>query len=123
MTMLTFKDYVKEMGESEKHAVRSDLILLLQHLLSREYTTGITFQYNQKRWDDEIAEYRSRLLKLITKRRSLKPVLRNIDLSSAYGLAWKAIDDKFKGRFVFPRSCPYTLEQAVGPDVWRKLNE
>jgi hypothetical protein len=33
MTMLKFRDYIKEMSESEKHAARSNLILLLQHTL------------------------------------------------------------------------------------------
>ena len=45
MTPSAFKDYIKEMSESEKHAVRSNLILLPQHLLSRDYTTGTVLQY------------------------------------------------------------------------------
>lgn len=123
MTPSAFKDYIKEMSESEKHAVRSNLILLPQHLLSRDYTTGTVLQYNQQGWEGEISDYRSRLLKLIEKRRGLKPVLNSVDLPGAYGLALRAVTKKFKEQcFTFPRSCPYSLEDAVGPEVWRKLN-
>jgi hypothetical protein len=81
--LLTVKDYVKEMGEFEKQAVRSTLIVLLQHLLSRDYATGMVLRYNLPGWDDEIAEFRSRLLKLIGNRSGLKAVLTNTDLSKA----------------------------------------
>jgi hypothetical protein len=123
MTMLKFKDYIKEMSESEKHALRSNVILLLQHLLSRDYTKGTILQYNLQGWNDEIADYRSRLLKLITKRAGLKPMLKGIDLPGVHALALRAVEKKFKGQgFSLPDSCPYSLEQIVGSDVWRKLN-
>jgi hypothetical protein len=50
-------------------------------------------------------------------------MLKGIDLPAVHALALRAVEKKFKAQgFSFPHWCPYSLEQIVGPDVWRKLN-
>ena len=118
--ILKFRDYLKEDG-SDRNAARHLFVRLLEHLLYRYYTPTSVLRDHRKGWDGEISSFRARLLFLVSQHGSLKPMFRDIDLASAYILALRFADRKFPK--MFPRECPFALEQIVGPDIWRKLHE
>jgi Domain of unknown function DUF29 len=119
---LKFRESISEMSRSDKHAVRSNLTVLLQHLLKRDCVKGTILRNNQRKWEDEIEESRRRLLGLVTKHPGLKAEFRDISLPSIYADALKTVEKEYEA-LPFRHSSPYTLQQVVGSRVWRQLNE
>jgi hypothetical protein len=68
----TIEEYQRDMGTSDKHALRSHLTGLLEHLLKLNLTQGQILSENRKLWQDEVDEHRARLLNLITRHPGVK---------------------------------------------------
>jgi hypothetical protein len=100
---------VEGMGKSEVRALESRLEVLIAHLLK--------WQFQQERrsnsWYATILEQRKRIEILLRKNPSLKNVLADI-FNDAYEVAIFAASKEtgFKPT-VFPKECPYTIQQIL----------
>jgi hypothetical protein len=102
---------IEAMARKDRKAVKSNLIVLLIHLLRYQYQP----EQRSNSWRGSVLEHRRRLRDDFEESPSLRPQAASV-FARAYtdareqasvetGLALKA----------FPRSSPYTLEQALDP--------
>jgi hypothetical protein len=100
---------MESMGKSEKRALESRLMVLLQHLLKWQHQPN----FRGKSWELTIKEQRLRIEKIIRDNPSLKRQLEACFLE-AYPFAViqaakeTGIDDK-----AFPETCEWRLEQVL----------
>jgi hypothetical protein len=105
---------IESLGRSDKRAIESDLNVVLVHLLKW------AFQPDERKrgWRSSIAEHRHR----IAKRTKESPSLRNypsVVLADEYAYARQtAADETGLPESVFPRACPFTIEQVLDPDFY-----
>jgi len=121
---LKFDEHLAEMSRSDQHEAESRLIRALEHLLKMrcEQIPEAVRERNARGWQGTIDEQRRRLLRLIQMHGSLKPHLRNMDLSKAHREALKALHVEWPS-VDLPGNCPFTLEEIVGEEVMKELRE
>ena len=105
---------LEDMGKSERHALSSHLKVLIAHLLKWCYQPafrGVSWQLSIDNARDEIAE-------LLEDSPSLRPSLPDI-IERRYPAARKrALRETGLAESVFPRQCPFSLEQLFDEDFW-----
>lgn len=103
---------IESMGRNEKHALQSNLIVVLMHLLKYKYQPT----HRSTSWLSSIAEHRDRLDITLTDSPSL-----HLDIEKF----WFKCYDKARKRAAietqlpidtFPKCSPFTVEQALDPD-------
>jgi Domain of unknown function DUF29 len=114
LTELDLENLIEEietMGRSEKKALRSNLEVVLMHLLKYKYQA-------EKRgsWRATIREHRKRLREALEESPSLKPYFYKV-----FGLCYDdarllAADETELPLATFPEQSPFTPEQALDPD-------
>ncbi len=105
-------DEIAEMSRSEKRRLKSNLIIVLLHLLKWQYQPD----RRSRSWASSIAEHRRRVHEALEASPSLKPYIENI-LSSAYTSAVKlASIETGIAQSAFPNECPYTIAQSLHDD-------
>jgi hypothetical protein len=100
------------MGRRERQSLKSNLVVLLLHLLKWQ------FQPDQQSnsWKASIVEHRQRLQDSLEESPSLKPYLKTI-LLRAYGNAVeRAAAETGLAEATFPQACPYTISQMMAKD-------
>jgi len=100
---------LEDMGKSNKHALKSRIIVLVTHLLKWQYQ-----QENQSTsWEGSIKEQRRRLALLLKDFPSLKNAI-NEAIQEGYddAVEWAADETGFK-KNTFPSQCPYTSNQLL----------
>ena len=104
-------DEVESMGASERKELISRLEVLLTHLLKCQFQP----KRRGRSWDLTIQEQRSRLLDLLEENPSLgNPENLHASLAKAYKYGVIAAQKETNlSRGVFPRECPYTLENVL----------
>ena len=107
-------DEIETMGRSEKKALRSNLELVLMHLLKYKYK----YQAEKRSgsWRTTIREHRKRIRQALEESPSLKPYFDEV-----FGLCYDdarllAADETELHLATFPEESPFTLEQALNPD-------
>jgi Domain of unknown function DUF29 len=100
---------IEDMGRSARKAIKSNLIVLLTHLLK--------FQFQREQrcsgWRGSVVEHRRRLRDDFEESPSLRPYAAEV-FARAYGDAREqASAETGLPLRSFPRSCPYTLEQTL----------
>jgi hypothetical protein len=114
-----------DLGKSEKNALKSNLTILLAHLLK------LTIQHDvpdmmKGSWYDSVVEHRQRVLNHLTDTPSLKSFLLEA-LEKAYPDARKvAIKESQLAKFgvripeekEYPKVCPFSIEQILDEDFY-----
>ncbi len=105
-------DEIETMGRSEKKALRSNLEVVLMHLLKYKYQA----EKRSGSWRATIREHRKRLRESLEESPSLKPYF-----SEVFGLCYDnarllAADETELHLATFPEQSPFTPEQALDPD-------
>jgi len=115
LTELDLENLIEEietMGRSEKKALRSNLEVLLMHLLKYEYQA----EKRSGSWRATIREHRKRLREALEESPSLKPYF-----SEVFGLCYDdarllTADETELHLAIFPEQSPFTPEQTLDPD-------
>jgi Domain of unknown function DUF29 len=105
-------DEIEDMGRSEKHRLKSNLIVVLLHLLKWEYQRS----HRSRSWAGSIIEHRGRIQDALKDSPSLKPYLEDI-LAEAYTRALKqALAETGLPADTFPAECDYEIAQILNDD-------
>jgi hypothetical protein len=102
-------DEVADLGRSEKRAIRSNLNVLLIHLIEWTYQPG----QRKGGWEVSIGEHRARLLEDLVDSPSLKDYPAEV-LEKEYALARKrAALEMRKSVRALPETCPFSIDQVL----------
>ncbi|MFN6516634.1 MAG: DUF29 domain-containing protein [Nostoc sp. CreGUA01] len=114
-TQLDLENLIEEietMGRSEKKALRSNLEVVLMHLLKYQYQA----EKRSGSWRATIREHRKRLKEALLESPSLKPYFDEV-FGECYDHArLLAADETELPIATFPEQCPLTPEQVLDPD-------
>lgn len=100
---------IDSMGRKDKKAIKSNLVIVLLHLLKHQFRP----KRRSRSWLDSILEHRQRLRDDLAESPSLRGHL-EVVLAAAYADARaRAITQTGLSERAFPRTSPYTLEQAL----------
>jgi hypothetical protein len=103
---------IEWMGRKDKKSIKSNLVIVLLHLLKHEFQP----KRRSRSWLDSILEHRQRLRDDLEESPSLRGHLEAV-LPDAYADARaRAITQTGMSDGPFPRTSPYTLEQALDPE-------
>lgn len=103
---------IESLGKSEKRAIRSNLVVLILHLLKWRYQP----EKQSRSWKSSIREHRRRIGDLLIDSPSLKNYLPEI-LSSCYLAAKKQASDETGLSIVaFPEVCPFSVVECLDED-------
>jgi len=103
---------IADIGRSEKRGLRSDLTVVLRHLLKWQYQ----LEHRSRSWMASIVEHRIRVAQALEESPSLKPYVEK-DLATAYRHAVKvAIAETGLPDKTFPAECPYAIAQVLNED-------
>ena len=107
---------LEDMGANKKRAIVRHLMRLLQHLLKYKMQP----QLRSKSWQLTIRNQREDLQELLEESPSLVHMLHDPERwRRAYARAVsEASIETGMDESVFPRECPFTVEQALNPDFW-----
>ncbi|MEH2372503.1 DUF29 domain-containing protein [Nostoc sp.] len=110
-------DEIETIGRSEKKALRSNLEVMLMHLLKYKYQA----EKRSGSWRATIREHRKRLRQALEESPSLKPYFDEV-----FGLCYDearllAADETELHPAIFPEQSPFTPEQALDPDFLPEL--
>ncbi|MGK7931619.1 MAG: DUF29 domain-containing protein [Microcystaceae cyanobacterium] len=120
LDQLDYENLIEEieaMGKSQKHALKSNLIVILMHLLKYQYQP----EKRSNSWRYTIREHRRRVITLLEDSPSLKPYLTEV-FEGCYDYGVKeAADETGLSRNIFPVKSPFSLEETLDfdflPDV------
>jgi hypothetical protein len=100
---------IEDMGRSARKAIKSNLIVLLTHLLKFQFQP----EQRSSGWHGSVVEHRRRLRDDFEESPSLRPYAAEV-FARAYGDAREqASAETGLPLRSFPRSCPHTLDQAL----------
>ncbi|NER27361.1 MAG: DUF29 domain-containing protein [Symploca sp. SIO1C4] len=104
---------IEDMGRSERRSLKSNLIVLLLHLLKWE------FQPLERKggWESSIIEHRSRIRDALKDSPSLKPYLESIFAESYTEARKRARAETGLLLEAFPSQCPYKLTELTDSDI------
>ena len=110
-----FKELVEEiadLGIGAKKAVKSNLVVVLLHLLKHQFQ----IRRRSRSWHASIVEHRQRLRDDFRASPSLRGYARTVFEEAYADARARAIVQTGLSERVFPRTSPYTCEQALDPD-------
>jgi Domain of unknown function DUF29 len=103
---------IESLGKQQRQELRNRLRILLAHLLKWEYQA----EKRSRSWQSTIREQREQIEDLLSDSPSLKAYLEEaLEISYSRGLAL-AVDKTELDAEVFPKKCPYTLEQVLSQE-------
>ena len=103
---------IEDMGRSEKRAIKSNLIVLLLHLLKYKYQQ----EKRSNSWGSSIVEHRRRLLDDFDASPSLKRYMTEV-FEDCYSSARKqAMYETGLPIATFPDKCPFEIAEILNPD-------
>jgi len=109
-------DEVGDSGRSQKRAIRSDLGVLLLHLIKWTYQP----ERRKGGWESSIIEHRDRLREELEDSPSLRGYAEGL-LEDQYRKARRhAADQMRRSARSIPEACPFTMRQLLDPDYWPK---
>lgn len=107
---------LEALGASEKRELSSRIEVLLMHLLKWEYQPS----HQGRSWRLTIGNQRLDIERLLDDNPSLKSKLSEVLDKSYLRAAKKAHLETDLPISVFPKKCPYTLEQVLDDEFWPK---
>ncbi len=103
---------IESMGRSEKHALESNLVVILMHLLKYKYQS----EKRSNSWKGTIREHRRRLTRTFKDSPSLQPYFQEV-LPECYQDARKqASDETGLSLDAFPVEFPFTVDECLNED-------
>jgi hypothetical protein len=103
---------LKDMGRSERRRLRSNLVVVLLHLLKWQYQPTM----RSRSWRSSITEHRRRIREALEDSPSLQPYL-HASLSQCYADAIRlASDETGLSISAFAAECPYSISQTLDMD-------
>ncbi|MEH2091335.1 DUF29 domain-containing protein [Nostoc sp.] len=105
-------DEIETMGRSEKKALRSNLEVVLMHLLKYKYQA----EKRSGSWRATIREHRKRIRQALEESPSLKPYFDEVFELCYDDARLLAVDETELHLATFPEQSPFTPEQALDPD-------
>ncbi|WP_392531311.1 DUF29 domain-containing protein [Nostoc sp. C117] len=103
---------IQTMGRSEKKALRSNLEVVLMHLLKYKYQA----EKRSGSWRATIREHRKRIRQALEESPSLKPYLDEVFGQCYEDAKLLAADETELALAIFPEQSPFTLEQVLESD-------
>ncbi|MEO0014719.1 MAG: hypothetical protein RLZZ535_3108 [Cyanobacteriota bacterium] len=100
---------IEDMGRSEKRAVKSNLIILLLHLLKYKYQPA----KRTNSWKASIREHRRRLRDDFKVSPSLKRYFQEVFAESYQDSREQAADETGLAIDILPISCPFTVAEVL----------
>ncbi|ELS30816.1 MULTISPECIES: DUF29 domain-containing protein [Pseudanabaena] len=112
LDVVNLLEEVESMGNSDKHALSSNLVVILLHLLKWRYQP----HKRTRSWEKSIAEHRRRVIEIFEASPSLKRYYAEI-FDKCYKNARKQarIETRLSLE-AFPVVSPFTIEQAIDED-------
>jgi len=107
---------MESMGKSEKREVINRLAVLLAHLLKWKFQSA----RRSNSWKYTIKEQRLRLIRLIAESPSLKKELEKYIHEAYEDACYIALSETGLDEETFPKTCPFSLKQAIDPDFFAK---
>ena len=112
-------DEIADMGRSERRSLKSNLIVILVHLLK--------WQFQQERrtgsWEGSIIEHRRRVKEALSESPSLKPYLQSIFAESYTQAVKQAKAETGLPLETFPVQCPYELTEVTDDEFLPESGE
>ena len=103
---------IESMGRSEKHALESNLVVILMHLIKYKYQP----QKRSNRWLSTIIEYRRRLRRSLKDSPSLNHYLNEVFDECYQDARKQAALETNLSLDSFPLECVFTLEETLDSD-------
>lgn len=107
---------LESMGRSDKNALKSNLRILLMHLLKYQYQP----EKRSNSWRYTITEHRQRIRDSLEDSPSLKPFLREIFAKCYQDSRKLAADETGLSIHQFPQQCPFELDDILNLDYLPK---
>ena len=101
---------VEDLGKSEKRALASQFKRLHAHLLKWSFTRK---SGHENSWKASIEDSRSEIEKLLSENPGLKSQVNEIFTTTYRGGILLAVAESDQPENVFPKSCPWTLEEVL----------
>jgi hypothetical protein len=100
---------IEDMGRSERKSLKSNLIVVLTHLLKWQYQP----EFRSGSWKGSIVEHRRRIRDSLKESPSLKPYLQEV-FAECYSDAveWASAETELPVE-TFPGECPYTSAEVL----------
>jgi len=112
LDVVNLLEEVQSMGNSDKHALSSDLVVVLLHLLKWQYQPN----KRTRSWEKSIAEHRRRIRNIFENSPSLRNYFQQI-FDKCYRDARKQAKIETRLSLAhFPEICPFTSEQVLDED-------
>jgi hypothetical protein len=108
---------IEDMGRSEKHAVESFLLRLLEHLLKLNYWEGEK-ERNANHWASEIVNFRMQLKDRLAESPSL-----NSKIDSTYQRIYPTAKRAISKLFKLPDDAEITLDEALDDNFFKKESQ
>lgn len=102
-------DEIEDMGKRERKSLKSNLTIVLLHLLKWQYQPD----RRSNNWKSSLIEHRRRIRDDLRDSPSLKPYLEDVFDECYADAVEQAIAETDLPAETFPRSCPYTLAEAL----------
>lgn len=104
-------DEIEDMSRRERKALKSNLIVVLLHLLKWQ------FQPEQRSgsWRSSLREHRRRINDDLNDSPSLVPYVQTVFAECYLNAREQAADETGLSLQTLPESCPYTIEQIIDP--------
>jgi hypothetical protein len=102
-------DEIEDMGRSERKSLKSNLIVVLTHLLKWQYQP----EFRSGSWKGSIVEHRRRIREALKDSPSLKPYLEEVFAQCYWDAVELASAETELPVETFPQECPYTSTQVL----------
>lgn len=100
---------IEDMGRSERRSFKSNVVILLMHLLKWQYQPEL----RSGSWKGSIVEHRRRIREALKDSLSLKPFLAEVFAECYVDAVEQASAETGLFMEVFPEFCPYSFEEVL----------
>jgi hypothetical protein len=112
LDVVNLLDEIESLAINRKHAVTSDLVVILKHLLKYQFQT----RRRSRSWLSSIAEHRRRLRDEFQHAPSLRGYARDQFEECYRDSRRQALIETGLAPDALPKAPPYSLEQTLGPE-------
>ncbi len=102
-------EVIEDMGRSERRSLKSNLIIVLTHLLKWQFQPEL----RSGSWKGSIVEHRRRIREALKDSPSLKPYLEEVCVECYSDAVEQASAETELPGEIFPQLCPYTSAEVL----------
>ena len=111
-------DEIESLGNSERNAIESYMIVLFIHLLKMEYQPAMRCNS----WENSIENAKFRIKRLVKKNPSLNKEVSEVIQDAFYSAKLQASSETGLDKKTFPKECPWTSEMLF-PELNKKIKK